>query len=143
MVDPSNRGFTLLEVMVALAIVAFGMLAVQTQLNRYVVTATITEEKTLASWVASNKLTELSVEPTWPEIGASTDEVEFAQRQWELSIEVSETEIENLRRVDVRVFLADDPEREIHRASGLIEPPPPAGYMPVRWVPSGMTGTGG
>ena len=42
-------GFTLLEAMVALIIVALGMMAVATQINRYVVTAQSVEEKTLAS----------------------------------------------------------------------------------------------
>ena len=45
-----SRGFTLLESMVALAIVALGMMAVHTQLNRFIVSALVTEEKTLASW---------------------------------------------------------------------------------------------
>jgi len=134
------RGFTLLEALVALAIVALGMMAVQTQLNRYVVSAVATEERTLASWVAANKLTELSVSSSWPEIGRSDDEVNFAQRQWRMVIEVSETPVENLRRVDVRVYMADDPERLIHTLSSLLEPPPPTGYMPVRWL---VTGAGG
>ena len=65
----SCRGFTLLEAMVALVIVALGMMAVNTQLNRYAVAAVYVEQKTLASWIASNKLTELSVGSTWPEVG--------------------------------------------------------------------------
>lgn len=134
------KGFTLLEALVALAIVALGMTAVQTQLNRYVVTAAVTEEKTLASWVAANKLTELSVAPAWPELGRSDDEVELAQREWRMVIEVSETQVENLRRVDVRVYRADDPDRLIHTLSGLLEPPAPPGYMPVRWLPIGARG---
>jgi len=91
-----SGGFTLLESMVALAIVALGMMAVHTQLNRFVVSAVVTEEKTLASWIASNKLTELSVATTWPEIGSSDDEVEFALRDWRLAIEISETQVEIL-----------------------------------------------
>jgi general secretion pathway protein I len=136
------RGFTLLESMVALAIVALGMMAVHTQLNRFVISAVITEEKTLASWIASNKLTELSVATTWPEIGTSDDEVEFAQRDWQLEIEISETQVENLRRADVRVFLSQNPDRLIHTLSALIEPPPPAGFLPVRWF-SAEIGAGG
>jgi general secretion pathway protein I len=136
------RGFTLLESMVALAIVALGMMAVHTQLNRFVISAVITEEKTLASWIASNKLTELSVATTWPEVGTSDDEVEFAQRDWQLEIEISETQVENLRRADVRVFLSQDPDRLIHTLSALIEPPPPAGFLPVRWF-SAQIGAGG
>ena len=143
MSDRFQPGFTLLEVMVALAIVAFGMMAVQTQLNRYIVSSVVTEEKTLASWVAANKLTELSVASSWPEIGTSDEDVEFAQREWRLTIEVSETQVENLRRVDVSVALADDVEREIYNASGLLEPPPPAGYLPVRWLSGSFGGAGG
>ena len=139
-----DRGFTLLEVMVALAIVALGMMAVHTQLNRYVVTAAVTEEKTLASWIAANKLAELSVQPEWPEIGSEEEPpFEYAQREWRLEIDVSETEVENLRRIDITVFLVGEIEREIHTASGLLEPPPPAGYLPVRWLSGGITGTSG
>ena len=143
MASRGHAGFTLIEVMIALAIVALGMTAVQTQLNRYVVTAAVTEEKTLASWIAANKLAELSVQPEWPELRSSTEDVEFAQREWRLEIDVSETEVENLRRVDVTVFLVGATEREIYAASGLLEPPPPAGYMPVRWLSGGLRGAGG
>jgi general secretion pathway protein I len=135
-----QSGFTLLEAMVALVIVALGMMAVKTQLNRYLVTATVTEEKTLASWVAANKLTELSVAASWPEVGRSDDEIELAQRSWRTVIDVSATQVDNLRRVDVRVYLADDPERLIQTLSALIEPPPPNGYLPVRWLSAGAGG---
>ena len=137
-----SRGFTLLESMVALAIVALGMMAVHTQLNRFIVSALVTEEKTLASWIASNKLTELSVDTTWPELGSSDDEVEFAQRDWRLTINISETQVENLRRADVRVYLTQEPDRLIHTLSALIEPPPPPGFLPVRWL-STEFGAGG
>ena len=138
------KGFTLLEAMVALAIVALGMMAVNTQLNRYVVSTGFIEEKTLASWIASNALTELSVEPEWPALGVRRDEVEFAQRQWIWEAEISATPVENLRRVDVTVSLvaADNAEAEIHTLSGFLEPPPPRGFVPINWL-SGGTGFGG
>ena len=87
---PSNcsRGFTLLEALVALAIVALGMMAVQTQLNRYVVSAVATEERTLASWVAANKITELSVASSWPELGSSDDEMEGQAPHGEAVVDV-------------------------------------------------------
>ena len=135
-------GFTLLEAMIALAIVALGMMAVNTQLNRYVMSAVYIEQKTLASWIASNILTELSVAPQWPEVGDTTGDVEFAQRQWIWRAEVSATPIENLRRVDVAVFLDDDPEVQIHTMSGFLEPPPPRGFVPLNWLSVGM-GFGG
>ena len=126
-------GFTLLEAMVALVIVVLGMMAVNTQLNRYVVAATYVEQKTLASWIATNKLTELSVAPTWPEVGDYEEDVEFAGRQWRCEIEVAETPVPNLHRVDVSVRLTSDPERVIHKVTGLIEPPAPPGFLSPQW----------
>ncbi len=46
-VEPRTRGFTLLEAMVALIIVALGMMAVNTQLNRYAAASFYVEQKTL------------------------------------------------------------------------------------------------
>lgn len=137
-----SAGFTLLEALVALAIVALGMMAVNTQLNRYVVSTRVIEQKTLASWIAVNRITELSVAPDWPAVGDLPDEeLEFAQREWIQRTEISETPVENLRRIDVRVYLMDDPERLIHAVSGLLEPPPPPGFVPLSWMAPGM-GTG-
>jgi general secretion pathway protein I len=126
-------GFTLLEAMVALVIVVLGMMAVNTQLNRYVVAAVYVEQKTLASWIATNKLTELSVAPTWPEVGDYEEDLEFGGRQWHCEIVVAATEVTNLHRVDVSVSLTDDPERVVHKVTGLIEPPAPRGFLSPQW----------
>lgn len=139
---PAAAGFTLIEAVVALLIVAMGMMAVYTQLNQYAVTATYMEEKALASWIASNRLTELSVQPDWPELGDEEEEIEFGGRQWRYVVEVSETQVQNLRRVDISVARSDQPERTIHRVSALIEPPAPRGFVPVHWI-GGSAGFGG
>jgi general secretion pathway protein I len=130
----ASAGFTLIEAMVALAIVALGMMAVNTQLNRYVVTAAYIEQKTLASWVATNRLSEMSVAPEWPELGVTEEDVDFGAQSWHWHCEVFETPVENLRRVDVSVSLAEDPDRIIHKVSALIEPPSPRGFVAVRWL---------
>jgi len=132
--NSTSAGFTLVEALVALVIVALGMMAVFMQLNQYTVTSIYIQEKTLASWIATNTLTDLSVRPQWPEIGDEEDDLEFADRQWHYLIEISETQVENLRRADVSVSLVDDPERIIHTVSGLLEPPAPPGFVPVRWL---------
>jgi general secretion pathway protein I len=126
-------GFTLLEAMVALVIVALGMMAVNGQLNRYVVAAGFVEQKTLASWIATNEITAISVGQTWPDLGKQDKDVDFAARKWRCHIVVSATDVENLHRVDVSVALADAPERVLDKVSGLVEPPAPAGIMPPHW----------
>jgi len=128
------RGFTLLEAMVALVIVALGMMAVNGQLNRYVVAASFVEEKTLASWIGTNQITALRVGTTWPAGGTHDEDGEFAQRKWRCHIVVTETDVMNLHRVDVSVSLKDNPERVIDKVSGLVEPPVPAGIPPPRWA---------
>src|SRR5687768_14448414 len=96
--------------MVALVIVALGMMAVHNSLNSYAVSSAYIEQKTLASWIATNKITELSVAPTWPEIGDYDEEVEFAGQAWRYEVVVTATDVDNLRRVDVSVTLESDPD---------------------------------
>lgn len=136
-------GFTLIEVMVALAVVALGMMAVHTMLNGYAVAAASIEQRTLASWIATNKLTELSIAPTWPAIGDYEEDIEFAGRQWRFEVVVSETEVTNLRRVDVSVRTLDDPERVVRQVSALIEPPAPPGFVSPQWSAPPGGGRGG
>lgn len=138
----NTAGFTLIEVMVALVIVALGMMAVNTQLNVYVVASVHIEHKTLASWIATNRIAELSVLNEWPAVGVQDEEMEFASRRWLTRTEVAETPVENLRRVDVYVSLADDPERVLHTVNGLLKPPVPAGFAPMRWPPPGTGAEG-
>jgi general secretion pathway protein I len=124
--------------MVALVIVALGMMAVHNSLNSYAVSAAYIEQKTLASWIATNKIVELSVAPTWPEIGDYDEDVEFAGQKWLCEIVISETDVDNLRRADVSVKLSSDPETVVHKVSGLIEPPAPPGFMPPQWSMPGL-----
>jgi len=135
-----NSGFTLLEAMVALVIVALGMMAVNTQLNRYAAASIYIEQKTLASWIATNKLTELSVGPTWPPVGETKEDVEFAGQKWHCAIKVEETQVKNLHRVEVSVSLTSDPGRVVHKVMALIEPPAPPGFLPPQWSGIGRRG---
>lgn len=127
------KGFTLIETLVALAIVALGMTAIFMQLNHFASNVIYLRDKTLASWIGSNTVTELSLQDIWPDLGDDNREVTFADREWVITIEVSETDVENLRRADVSVALAEEPERIIHTVSGLIEPPLPQGFPAVSW----------
>ncbi|MCO4810287.1 MAG: type II secretion system minor pseudopilin GspI [Gammaproteobacteria bacterium] len=98
-----SRGFTLLEVMVALIIVAFSLTALTASMNQMIDAANTLRERTFASWIAQNKITEMRLANAIPEVSATSGEIEFGNTEWEWRAVVSETGIENFRRIDVSV----------------------------------------
>ena len=97
------EGFTLIEIIVAVAILAVAMGAVITGMARYAANAATLREKTVALWVAHNRLTEIGLEPGWPDLGTSDGEVEMAGLDWRWEVVVAETPDPRVRRVDITV----------------------------------------
>jgi general secretion pathway protein I len=97
------RGFTLLEVLVALAIFALVAASVLTASARSVRTASQLEDKTLAMWVADNRLVELQLADTPPADGRDEGQVEFAGRRWVWQSEIEATSEPAMRRVTLWV----------------------------------------
>jgi general secretion pathway protein I len=129
-----TRGFTLIEVMVALVIVGLGMMAVFTQAGQSTFATVLMQERTLASWIATNRITELALETSWPELGETGGEIEFGGRNWRWEQRIVATPSPALRRVDITVALLDTPGRGLHTASAFLgEPPPPQLGSP--WAP--------
>jgi general secretion pathway protein I len=128
-----QMGIALLEVLIALAIVSLGMMAAQGQLSGFARTAYYMKKKSLASWIASNKVTEFSLAPRWPEIGDTAGNIEFADLEWHWEAVVEATQVVNLRRVNVSVSLAETPDKVVHEVFGLVEPPPPPGIGFSGW----------
>ena len=98
-----SQGFTLLEVMVALAVIAIGLGAVITEASRNLSNASLLEDKTLAHWVATNKVVEMQVANEWPGAGEQKGDVEMAGREWYWTIKVIDTLDERVKRMDVEV----------------------------------------
>ncbi|HBX55186.1 MAG TPA: type II secretion system protein GspI, partial [Pseudomonas sp.] len=86
-----SAGFTLLEVLVALAIFALVAASVLTASARSLQTAARLEDKTLAMWIADNRLTELQLADTPPGDGRDQGELEFAGRRWQWQSEIQAT----------------------------------------------------
>jgi general secretion pathway protein I len=96
-------GFTLIEIVVAVAVLAFALGALITGMGRYAGNAATLREKTVALWVAHNRLTEIGLEAAWPDLGASDGVVEMAGLEWRWDVAVVETPDPRVRRVDITV----------------------------------------
>jgi general secretion pathway protein I len=107
-----TRGFTLIEVLAALVIVALGMLGVIQAVTQTARNGTYLREKTLAHWIAMNVITERRLLAAPPDVAESSDDVEFAGQRWRWTMTVTQTEVESLRRMDVSVRPADRPDGE-------------------------------
>jgi len=102
-------GFTLIEVLVALAIVTVGMAALLGALSSSADSASYLRDKTFADWVALNRIEEVRLQLQRPTKGKTNGEVELASRKWRWEQEVLETEVKGIMRVDVRVRPTDAP----------------------------------
>jgi general secretion pathway protein I len=99
----SRGGFTLIEVLVALAIVAIGMAALMTALTSSASTTSYMRDKTLAEWVALNQIEAVRLKLQRPQKGEKDGEAEMAGRKWKWHQEIMETEVKGILRVDVSV----------------------------------------
>ena len=101
----SFAGFTLFEVLIALAIVAVVAVQLSTVSSASTHTQEKLEQKTFAHWIAQNKLRSLRAQTTWPETGETTEEVEMARRVWMVSTKVSPAPLPAFRQIEVKVAL--------------------------------------
>jgi general secretion pathway protein I len=129
-------GFTLIEVLAALVIVALGMLGVIQAVTQSARNGTYLREKTLAHWIAMNVITEQRLQPSAPEVSETADEVEFAGQRWAWKMTVTQTSVESMRRMDVSVRPVDWPEdRTLTTLTGFYgEAIAPANAAPLSWT---------
>jgi len=100
-------GFTLIEVMVALAIVTIGMAAVLGALTSSADTISYLRDKSFANWVALNQIALLRISGQLPAPGKSDGDVDFAGRKWHWHQEVNTMQVPGMVRMDVSVRPAD------------------------------------
>jgi len=103
----SPKGFTLLEVMFAILIVALTMGAIVETGGYSAKRTSQLTEKTIASWIAQNQVTIYRAKRAWTSETKKSGTVEMADSEWRWKMKISNTDEPLLRRLDVDVFLAD------------------------------------
>jgi type II secretion system protein I len=108
----AQRAFTLIEVLVALAIVAIGMAAVLESISSSADSAVYLRDKTLAEWIALNQLSQARLNAQPPALGTTDGELDYAGRHWRWRQDVSDGGFPGILRIDVSVQQADTPKGE-------------------------------
>jgi general secretion pathway protein I len=115
-----QNGFTLLETLVALAILAIAMAAI---LRAAGAETQHTEElrlRLLADWTAQNRLALHAARGDWIAVGAQEGEDTQAGVRLMWREEISNTPNPGFRRVEVSVFTPDDPKHSLRKLSGFL-----------------------
>jgi general secretion pathway protein I len=119
--------------MVAMAIAALGLAAVTASVSQMVDAGYAMQQRTYASWIAQNKIAEMRLANVVPDVSESSGEIDYAGREWLWRATISETDVENLYRLDVQVGLANGDEN-IRTVTGFIGEPSAAGQSNLVWV---------
>ena len=98
-----NRGFTLIEVLVALAIFGVVALSLLTSSRDQTRQAAALEDRMFAHWIALNTLTDLQASNDYPEVGVMDSTAVMAGRDWFVTISVSSTPSPAVRHLDISV----------------------------------------
>jgi general secretion pathway protein I len=114
----SLAGFTLLETLVALAILAIGLAAAMRALGMATGSAAELSDRQLAGWVAQNRLAELRLQGRFPEPGLASGDVTQGGRRFQWHEETKPTANPLFRRVAVSVFAVDG-DRVLSRLSSM------------------------
>ncbi|MGH8271687.1 MAG: type II secretion system minor pseudopilin GspI [Gammaproteobacteria bacterium] len=135
-----SRGFTLIEVLVALAVIAIGLLAVLAVASQGTRISSELQQRNFANWVAQNEIARLHLDPKWPKLGDSNDDVEMASQKWHWEATVEKTQDPDLRRVTITVSLASQPDQSVTKMIAFIGRPPPEPVALPTPSPAGASG---
>ena len=115
----SVLGFTLIEVMISLSIFAVMAAAISRTASQNADTTLYLEEKTLASFVAENRLNKLKLSG-YPAATQTKDSAEMAGREWHITTKVEDTQLPNFRRIDIQVAKMADKENPLINLTGFM-----------------------
>lgn len=115
-----GAGFTLLEVLVALAIVGTALGASLRAVGSLTQNSTALRASLMATWSAENRLTQIRVAGEWPQLGNRNFDCPQGALALVCQESVFATPNPAFRRVEVSVVDASDPERRIIKLTQVV-----------------------
>ncbi len=118
---PCGAGFTLIEVLVALVIVAFGMGAVLSALSSSADNVIRMREKTYAEWIGLNQLATERLQATVPATATKEGDVDFGGTRWHWQETVENMEVPGVRRLTIRVRHTESSTAQTRAAKAAVD----------------------
>jgi general secretion pathway protein I len=118
-----SEGFTLVETLIALLILAVALIAVYRVLGATTVATGRLQLHQVGDWVAADRLAELRVTGAWPNLGNGQGRTVQAGHTLLWRQQVLGTPNPLFRRVDISVYTLDDNQHAIARLSGFVVRP--------------------
>ena len=119
----SRRGFTLLETLVALAIMTIALTAAFRAMGVAAQTSGDLREHLIGNWVAENRFAELRATQAWPEPGTQEGDATQAGQTYHWRQETVSTANSMVRRINLSVYGPGSGEHAITRLSGFVARP--------------------
>jgi len=114
------RGFTLIEVLVALAIMALAFAALLRASGLAAENSATLRERMLAGWMAENHMARLQAQRAWPMVGVQSGLLTQDQRSWQWEQEVRPTEDPQLLRIEIRILAAGTARYQLAQLVGFV-----------------------
>ena len=119
-------GFTLIEVIIALVILAVALAAAGRAASTTTDSATVMKQRLLGQWVAENQLNRDRAavrSGDWPDVGTRNGSEDQAGQSFAWQETVSTTASQFFRRVEIKVFPAQDNSHAVAQLVGYLGNP--------------------
>lgn len=117
---PGQTAFTLLEVLVALAVLALALGALIQAGAGQARAVDHLRTRTFADWVAADQLARARLADDWPDTGARRGETRMGNREWHWRLTVSGTDEPDIRRLEIAVRLDPNDPTPVTTLAGFI-----------------------
>jgi general secretion pathway protein I len=108
-----KNGFTLIEVMIALSVVAIGLMAILKAMNEEVGGAVMIQNKMIALWMLENKIAEIHVTPTSIVQGVNQGKQTLYNQTWLWQTETLKANNERMQKINVSILIPNPKGNEL------------------------------
>ena len=114
------RGFTLIEILIAVAILAIALAATTRAASVATDGALETRQRVLSTWAAENRIAELRARAIFPAVATTRLSVDQGGLSLVIDETVTETANPVIHKVDLAVSDARDPQRVLTRLTAYV-----------------------